>query len=73
MSSSDSRVPSEAADRNIELEEQLWHDPDWTCPKCGFVNLAIRDRCRNFECDFDWNRAGEFAIYEVAFLEVVAP
>jgi hypothetical protein len=36
-----------------DLEEQLWKDPPWTCPRCGFVNLAIRERCRNFQCGFD--------------------
>jgi hypothetical protein len=31
--------------------EQLWKDPDWTCPMCRFRNFAIRERCRN--CGFD--------------------
>lgn len=33
--------------------EQLWKDPDWTCPRCGWVNKAIRERCRNFQCGWD--------------------
>jgi len=37
--------------RDIETEEQLWKDPPWTCPQCRYVNLAIRERCRN--CGFD--------------------
>lgn len=34
----------------MENEEQLWQDPDWNCPSCGFVNRAVRERCRNFNC-----------------------
>lgn len=37
--------------RDLALEKQLWKDPDWKCPQCSFVNLAIRERCRN--CDFN--------------------
>jgi hypothetical protein len=42
--------------------EQLWHDPDWTCPnpKCGAVNFAIREKCRI--CGYDSN-CGEFPWY----------
>lgn len=40
------------------LQEQLWQDPDWTCPQCGFVNMAIRSRCRNFKCNFQWEDYG---------------
>ena len=36
------------------LLEQLWMDPDWTCPQCGFVNIAVRSQCRNFTCGFRW-------------------
>lgn len=36
------------------VREQLWKDPDWTCPRCGFVNMAIRSACRNFACTFRW-------------------
>jgi len=43
---------------NTALREQLWKDPDWTCPKCGWVNMAIRNRCRNFNCDHDWDVNG---------------
>lgn len=48
--------------------EQLWNDPDWICPKCEWVNRAIRNRCRNFACDFDWEKSGEGIL--VACLEV---
>ena len=41
-------------------KEQLWLDPDWTCPHCRYVNFAIRERCRN--CGYDSN-AGEFPYY----------
>jgi len=34
--------------------EQLWKDPDWNCPHCGWTNLAIRSACRNFYCNFRW-------------------
>jgi hypothetical protein len=40
-----------AKPRDTETENQLWQDPPWTCPQCRFVNLAIRERCRN--CGFD--------------------
>jgi hypothetical protein len=33
--------------------EQLWKDPDWKCPRCGWMNKAIRERCRNFDCGFN--------------------
>jgi len=48
--------------RDVKLEEQLWKDPDWTCPnpKCGAVNFAIRSRCRI--CGYDSN-CGEFPWY----------
>jgi len=42
------------------VEEELWKDPDWTCPHCQFVNFAIRQKCRN--CGYDSN-AGEFPWY----------
>lgn len=34
-----------------ETIEQLWKDPDWTCPRCKSQNMAIRERCRI--CGFD--------------------
>jgi hypothetical protein len=45
------------------VAEQLWKDPDWTCPNpaCRFVNFAIRQKCRN--CGYDSN-AGEFPWYD---------
>jgi hypothetical protein len=37
--------------RDVKLEEILWTKiPDWECPRCRFINKAIRSRCRNFEC-----------------------
>jgi len=30
---------------------QLWKDPDWTCPRCRAANKAIRGCCRI--CNFD--------------------
>lgn len=42
------------------VEEQLWLDPDWTCPHCKTVNFAIRSRCRS--CGYDSN-CGEFPWY----------
>ena len=30
-----------------------WNDPEWTCPQCGFVNMGVRVRCRNFHCNWD--------------------
>lgn len=47
---------------NPGVQEQLWKDPDWTCPNpaCQFVNFAIRQKCRN--CGYDSN-AGEFPYY----------
>lgn len=32
--------------RDPAIEEQLWKDPDWDCPRCQAVNMAIRDKCR---------------------------
>ncbi len=32
----------------------LWHDPDWDCPRCNAVNMAIRGCCRI--CGFDSER-----------------
>jgi hypothetical protein len=26
----------------VNTQEQLWLDPDWTCPQCGWTNMAIR-------------------------------
>jgi hypothetical protein len=40
-----------APERDIELENQIWRDPDWICPRCKTVNMAIRKICR--ECRFD--------------------
>lgn len=39
--------------RDVRLEEQRWQDPPWTCPnpECRFVNMGIREICRN--CGFD--------------------
>ena len=48
------------AERDIALENQLWHDPDWTCPNCNSANLAIREKCRI--CGYDSN-CGEFPWY----------
>lgn len=45
----------------MNVSEQLWKDPDWTCPSCQSVNFAIRDRCRI--CGYDSN-AGEFPWYD---------
>jgi hypothetical protein len=47
--------------REPEVEEQLWKDPDWTCPSCQFVNFAVRSKCRN--CGYDSN-CGEFPWYD---------
>lgn len=41
--------------------EQLWFDPDWTCPNCQAVNFAVRERCRF--CGYDSN-CGEFPWYD---------
>lgn len=49
-----------------DTEEQLWLDPDWTCPRCRYVNLAVRAACRN--CGYI---GGELMIYECVPLEVV--
>lgn len=51
MTKGGSLLMSEPTKRDIALEEQLWKDPDWTCPSCQFVNKAIREKCRN--CGFD--------------------
>ena len=34
-----------------DTEEALWKDPDWVCPNCKTVNMAIRGVCRS--CGFD--------------------
>lgn len=47
-------------ERDIHTEEQLWKDPDWNCPNCMAVNLAIRERCRI--CGYD-SSAGEFPYF----------
>lgn len=40
--------------RDLATEEAMWKGPDWTCPRCGFVNMSIRERCRNFiQCGWD--------------------
>lgn len=53
-----------------KLQEQLWKDPDWNCPQCGFVNRAIRSRCRNFQCGFEWeDSGGAFVINEAGIAE----
>lgn len=39
--------------RDAATDEKLWKDPDWICPQCGYVNMAIRGVCRNFNCGFD--------------------
>ncbi len=46
----------------VAIREQLWKDPDWTCPNpnCRTVNFAIRSRCRI--CGYDAN-CGEFPWY----------
>ncbi len=38
--------------RDVKKDEALWKAKDWICPRCDFVNKAIRPRCRNFECGF---------------------
>jgi hypothetical protein len=38
----------------------LGYGPDWICPKCKWVNFAIREKCRN--CRYDSN-CGEFPWY----------
>ncbi len=44
-----------------ETKEHLWtKEPDWRCPHCTTVNLAIREKCRT--CGYDSN-AGEFPYY----------
>jgi hypothetical protein len=49
-----------------EIEEQLWKDPNWICPRCKYTNLAIRSTCRN--CSYT---GGEVQIEEVQFLEII--
>jgi hypothetical protein len=52
----------EAQSENLSVEEVLWTlTPDWTCPHCKSVNLAIRERCRS--CGYDSN-VGEFPWYD---------
>ena len=46
--------------RDIQLENQLWQDPNWDCPHCHSTNIAIREHCRM--CGYDSN-AGEFPYY----------
>lgn len=47
---------------DVNVREALWTStPDWTCPNCRFVNMAIRELCRN--CGYDSN-AGEFPYYD---------
>lgn len=44
-----------------ETAEVLWTlTPNWDCPHCKAVNLAIREKCRL--CGYDSN-AGEFPWY----------
>lgn len=44
--------------REPEVEEKLWTDPDWNCPRCEWVNFAVRSKCRN--CGFDsWLVSGD--------------
>jgi hypothetical protein len=44
-----------------EVAEALWTlTPNWTCPHCKSVNLAIREKCRS--CGYDSN-CGEFPWY----------
>ncbi len=31
-----------------QAEERRWQEPDWTCPNCGYDNLAVRTKCRNY-------------------------
>ena len=38
-------------ERDPRTVEQLWKDPPWQCPQCRWMNVAIRERCRN--CGFD--------------------
>jgi len=45
---------------DTETAEQLWKDPDWTCPHCRFVNFAVREKCR--KCGYD-SSAGEFPYF----------
>jgi hypothetical protein len=40
-------------------ETALWEGPDWTCPHCQSVNLAVLEICH---CGYDSN-AGEFPWY----------
>lgn len=46
--------------KDTKTIEQLCKDPDWNCPSCRYVNLAIRDHCR--KCRYDSN-VGEFPYY----------
>ena len=43
-----------------ETTDALWLSPDWDCPNCREVNLAVREHCR--ACGYDSN-AGEFPYY----------
>jgi hypothetical protein len=45
-------------------KEQLWKEPDWTCPQCGWTNMAIRSHCRNFDCNFGWEECGVYVMNE---------
>lgn len=45
-------------------------DPDWLCPRCKWVNMNIRQKCRNCGMDIDEAYPGEVTVVEWSFLEI---
>lgn len=50
-------------DRDLTLEEKLWQDPDWGCPRCKSVNMGRREICRM--CGLDSALISEGCLMEV--------
>lgn len=40
-------VPSEHYPDGYRIEDAFFLDPDWKCPRCSWMNKAIRDGCRH--------------------------
>lgn len=45
---------------DAEIREQMWHDPNWTCPRCLWTNMGIRTKCRNCGLDSELLSGGSY-------------